>query len=83
MRDEDLDLVAEAQRKMNDMLERSSDRPTVVYPPPVRTPIGVTVLYETGSPVVVCDDGSVFQYIWGGALGWHRLPPIPGTLADR
>lgn len=36
--------------------------------------------FFNGSLVVVCDDGAVFSYAWGGGY-WTPMEPVPGTVA--
>lgn len=48
-----------------------------------RKPVCSFINNTCGKPYssVVCDDGSVWEFI-GGANGWQQLYPIPGTRAD-
>lgn len=48
----------------------------------LRRPVAVAIDARGQNPIVVCNDGSVWEYRLGGADaddGWDELPPIPGS----
>jgi hypothetical protein len=44
-----------------------------------RRPVGVAPESGSGRLVVVCDDGSVWNWIRDRSR-WEEIPPIPGSL---
>lgn len=45
----------------------------------LRRPVAITSDAGGQNPLVVCDDGSVWEY---SGSGWDELAPIPGSMSS-
>lgn len=52
-------------------------------PPRDRKPVAVAAETDTETPLLACDDGSVYRLTYHHGYDWTPVAPVPGSLADR